>query len=218
MILAKKIIFGAIAVINPIIIFLFSNLILNLLSSPTSNTIDELWEIRTYILLIFIFSSLVLILQLLKINFFSYKPYISYSLSHHHAEEIKSHELLFKNKSICTGCVGTSLGLIFSQVFIILFILFRKNLNESSQLFMVLGFFLIYVAYSRYIIEFKPVIRLFQHSLLPVGSIFLVLSVDILYESTLGLILMFFSTIAILANRNVLSLVFHSKKQNKNSK
>lgn len=210
MLINKKLFFGTFAVLNPIIFFVLTKILLISLSSSTSGTIDQLWAIRIYILFMFMFSSLVLIIQLLKVQLFSYKPYISLSLSHHHDKVKESHELKLKGYSFCTGCVGTSIGLIFSQIIIFTFVYFRTSFLELNQILVIIGFLLIYFAYSRYLIEFRPLFRLFQHSFLPIGATLLVLNIDLVYESALGLIFMFFTTITILVNRNIISMIFHS--------
>jgi len=200
--------------LSPFILFLFSLYVLNIINSLYTNPLDHMWDTRQFILGIFMFLGFLILPQLTQLNIAwrNSKPKIYINFTHHPPEIRIIHELQIKNKSFCTGCLGNTIGLLFSEL-LFLFYFFNPNsfLSQYSMGLFILGFLLIIISYSRYLVELPNSIRLIQHMSLFLGIAFFIITTDVYFTSTMFMLLMLPSWIFFLITRVYLGKSNHKE-------
>ncbi|MHA1983733.1 MAG: hypothetical protein ACW967_05230 [Candidatus Hodarchaeales archaeon] len=141
---------------------------------------------RKFILGICGFAALTIMINLVHLKIFTEerKLKITYQLSHRFSADRDIHELKVGNNYICTGCFGSFLGLLLGLIILILYLVI--NIQKGSfygPLLLGTGSAFILIGYLRYFIEFNPKIRIVQHFALFIGIFFVLLSIDIIYQS-----------------------------------
>ena len=195
----------------PFLFLLGSLMVIFILSRLEPNTIDQDWRTRQLIIGLFIFTGVYFLPSLLKVSFASDFPFIKMNLSHHSYQGQDSHEMNFKGFSVCVGCFGTSISILFGNFFLLVYF-FRSLENQVDSLVLPLflvGISLILVTYSRYFFMFPPRIRLFQHSALFVGLALMIIACDIRYQSAFLMVFLLPSWILFLFIRIQLSKIEH---------
>ena len=197
----KKILF----LLFPFIVLLVSFLVITLLSNIESDPLDTIWTTRQLVIGLYIFVGFSFIPGFLQLSFQNSSPWLVVNLSHH-SGSLKIHELVYKNRSICTGCLGSVISVLLGNSFLLLYFFlpsFFHTINVPALL--IIGFILILVTFSRYFTKFSARIRLMQHSALFFGISFLIIAEDIVFQSAFFIVLLLPSWISILLVRMKLS-------------
>lgn len=158
------------------------------------------------------FAALTIVPRLLQLRISTINgiPRMDLNLSHHSIELQDSHEFKFRSLSICSGCFGSFLGIMISEIIFAGYFLSILSFDEKLMtIFFWIGLLMVLVAYSRYLIDVPPLFRIFQHSLLFIGVSFTLISCDLLFNSALAMILLLPSWLAFLAARVILSKLDH---------
>ncbi len=194
----------------PFGILFLSILVINILHQLNSDPLDTEWSSRQIIIGLFIFVGFSFVPRFLKLKVKTKYPWIHFSLSHHSILRRVNHELKIGNWWICTGCVGTSIGLI-CGISLLISYFFLPSLYSSriSLLLFIVGILMVIITYLRYIILLRPFVRLIQHSSLFLGITLLIISVDLYFESALFLALLIPSWAVFLLARVKLSSLSH---------
>ena len=172
------------------------------------------WATRQLIIWIFSFISLFLIPQLLQLDLSwqNKKLKVHYYLSHHPESLRDLHELKIGKTYICSGCVGSFIGLMIGEVFIISYLLFPVVFSSLPSFFILFCALLqILVGFSRYFTNLSPKYRLFQHGSLFSGLAFTVVGIDLLFQSVISLLLLFPCLLVTLGARLLLAKRDHVK-------
>jgi hypothetical protein len=163
----------------------------------------------------FMFATLTIIPNLLhlKVFFMNRTPNVRINLNHHSHDLLSTHEFEFRAHSICSGCFGSFLGIIFAfSIFLIYFV--NSTLFFQSKYvkeYLLIGLILILISYSRYFIVLKPKVRLIQHSSLFSGIAFAIVGCDLLFKSAFSMMILLPSLLLFLFGRVYLGKLNHKK-------
>lgn len=196
----------------PFLFFLTSVLLIGVLVPNYPGGLDQEWPTRVFVLYLIIFTGFMLIPDLLHLRLVwrRKRPEISIELSHHSPSLRPDHEILIRGVFICVGCFGSFLGLSCSEI-IFLSYLISPPLFTSFGTFplILLGFLLVTLSYSRYLLFLPGYFRLSQHAALFLGVGFLVIGSDQLLKSALALVMLLPAWISFLLARILLSRIEH---------
>jgi hypothetical protein len=138
------------------------------------------------------------------------RPFFYVNLSHHPPSLQNSHEFGFRTHSICSGCFGSLLSILFAEfLFLVYFIFTGLFLDFFAWNYLLVGLILISVSYSRYIVILSPKIRLIQHLSLFTGIAFSLVAADLLFKSAFSMILLLPSWLLFLFGRVQLGNLDH---------
>jgi hypothetical protein len=199
----------------PFIFFIGSIITINALSIIESDPLDAEWKTRQLIIGLFVFAAISFLPGLLHLKIGLLRPYVRFNLSHHPPEIRKSHELFIRSSSICTGCLGSVLSIIFSSIILIIYFFFPAVFHPAQipSLFFV-GTLLILVTFSRYFTNFSPLFRLIQHTTLFQGIALFIIINDLVFHSAFLMVLFLPSWFIFLLARVQLSRIDHSTEIN----
>jgi hypothetical protein len=141
---------------------------------------------RRFLLGIYGIAAFTIMINLIHLQIFveNKKIKFSYQLSHRFSADRDIHELKLGHNYICTGCFGSFLGILLGLFFLILYLLVSFQFdNFYGSLLLGIGSIFILIGYLRYFIELNPKFRIIQHFTLFFGLFFVLLSLDILYQS-----------------------------------
>ncbi|MHA1974269.1 MAG: hypothetical protein ACTSW1_14815 [Candidatus Hodarchaeales archaeon] len=209
----KKNILRFLLAIGPFITLFIVIIALLIINKEVSSPYDSSWKLRQFVLAIFIIASTVVIPNLLHLHIFFVNKYpvLSINLQHHPPLLQQEHEILFKGKYYCAGCTGSIIGLLLTQFLLILYFFFPNfYLTELSIFYLVIGSILVIITFTRYFIEFRPTIRLVQHTTLFPGIAFLIISLDLLAHSAFIMIILLPLWLLFIVSRIYLSEIDHS--------
>ena len=199
---------------SPFILLLFSLFVLNFINSIYTNPLDQMWDTRQFFLGIFMFSGFLIFPRLthLKLVWIHGRPIIYINFTHHPPEIRTFHEIQVRDRSFCTGCLGSTIGLLFSEL-LFLFYFFNpvSFLSQYLREIFILGILFVIISYSRYLKKLPNLIRLIQHASLFVGIALLVITTDIYFTSTMFMLLMLPSWIFFLLTRVYLGKIDHKE-------
>ncbi len=205
----------------PLIFFWSSLGFVSIVVQFNTSTLDMSWGVRKFVFGIFIFLGVSIIPNLLHLEIYipKFVPKISIHLSHHPTELKDDHEFKMKDKSICSGCFGSFIGLVINTLLLTLYFFIPSLFNAKwSILFLTLGFTFILISFSRYIFRLDPKVRLIQHAALFLGIGLTMISSDLLFTSAFALILLLPSWVIILLSRVFLSKIDHTNFNSVQSK
>ena len=200
----------------PFSVLILSILVISLLISNYSSPPDKDWITRQFIIGMFMFTGLTIVPRLLQLQlvFSGGIPFCTLNLSHHPPEIQKSHEFQIKDYSICSGCFGSFLSIIFSEFIFLVYFLNPQIFHENLAGFIFLiGLILIMISYSRYLIFLKPSIRIIQHMSLFIGLVLTLIACDLAFKSAFAMILLLPSWLLFLIGRVQLGKLNHQKIQ-----
>ena len=195
----------------PFLLLLCSVIVIYFFSSIEPPSLDQDWATRQLVIGLFVFTSLSFIPNLLQLSVHAEFPFVYSNLSHHSFQIHNSHEMIFKNHSICTGCFGTFISILLGNTLLLLYFFSGTeffNAQMASFLFF-LGVCLILITYSRYFLLLSPPIRVFQHSMLFMGLSLFVISSDLFYQSAFFMVFLLPSWLTFLIARIQLSKIEH---------
>ncbi|MFX0015345.1 MAG: hypothetical protein ACFFB2_09595 [Promethearchaeota archaeon] len=180
----------ALIVGTPFFILIISILVTTLLNQNFSSPLDKEWVTRQFIIGLFLFSGAAIIPRLLHLQLFLSGgiPSFSVNLSHHPDKLRLDHEIQIRNYSICSGCLGSFLSILAAEI-----IFFTYFLNPSlffrdfAVIYLLKGLFLILISYTRYFLNFKPLIRLIQHIPLFMGVVLAIIACDVEFQSAFSM-------------------------------
>jgi len=196
----------------PFLLLFGSFILINVLSGIEPNPLDQNWRTRQLILGLFVFTSLSFLPNLLHLSSRSDFPFFRINFSHHSALNQKSHEFIFKNHSICTGCFGTFISILIGNTLLLFYFLSDSEFLDSTMtLFLfLLGVILIIFTFSRYFIMFSPLVRVFQHSMLFLGLSLMIIASDLYNQSAFFMVFLLPSWLTFLITRIQLSKIDHN--------
>lgn len=196
----------------PFLLLFGSFVLINALSGVESNPIDQDWRTRQLVIGLFVFTSLSFLPGLLQIASSTDFPFFQVNLSHHSNQTQESHEMIFNNHLICTGCLGTSISILLGNALLLLYFFSGfEFFNETINFWLfLLGSILILFTYSRYFIMLSPPMRVFQHSMLFLGLSLMVIASDGVFQSAFFIVFLLPSWLAFLITRVQLSKIDHN--------
>ncbi|MFX0152261.1 MAG: hypothetical protein ACFFAJ_15850 [Candidatus Hodarchaeota archaeon] len=200
---------------SPFITFIASIILIGLLTQDYSSPLDSEWNTRRFVIGMFMFAALTIIPNLLHLKFFfmDRTPYVRINLNHHSHDLLSTHEFEFRAHSICSGCFGSFLGIIFALTIFLLYFVNSTLFFQSKYMekYLLIGLILILISYSRYFIVLKPKFRLIQHSSLFPGIAFVIVGSDLLFKSAFSMMILLPSWLFFLFGRVYLGKLDHKK-------
>ena len=195
----------------PFILFIGSMITINALSFIESDPLDAEWKTRQLIIGLFVFAAISFLPGLLHLRIGLLRPYVGFNLSHHPPEIRESHELSIRSSSICTGCLGSALSIMFGSIILIIYFFLPVVFNQTHiPVLFLIGILCTVITFSRYFTYFPPLYRLIQHSTLFLGIASFIIMNDLLFCSAFLMMFLLPSWVIFLLARVQLSRIDHS--------
>ncbi|UCG04515.1 MAG: hypothetical protein JSW11_11130 [Candidatus Heimdallarchaeota archaeon] len=197
---------------TPFSVLIVSICIATILTRDISSPLDEDWITRQFLIGMFMFAGLSIIPRLLhfQFSFSGLFPSCRIDLNHHPPPLQVDHEFQLGEHSICSGCVGSFLSIVFAELLFLMYFLYPNWFSNNSFItFLLIGIVLILISYSRYFFVLKPNIRLIQHVTLFIGVVFAIIGSDLYLQSAFSMILLLPSWLLFLIGRVKLGEIDH---------